>query len=390
MIGRSLRTGGAAPSRSLYVHTPFCERKCAYCDFASREGKPGEEETWIGRIEAELRLRGAEADGPMDSVFIGGGTPSALSEPALARLCRAVADNFRQAPGFEWSVEANPASLTAAKLAILREHGVGRVSMGVQSFVPRLLETMGRAHDDRDAAEALDLVAGSGLRWNADLIFALPGQSVGEFQGSLERLLAWEPSHVSFYGLSWEPGTPFRKALDEGRMAEATDDDWEAMYQGGVDRLAAAGIHRYEVSNFARPGEECRHNEAYWKTDSVWLAAGNAAHGYRPWTRWRNPRGLSAWSAWADRGFPAAETEPEVLSLDERWTEEWFLGLRTARGVDLDDLSVRYAFVPPEERIERRIASGQLVREGNVLRLHGPGWMLLDAIAAELSTTDRA
>jgi len=318
-------------------------------------------------------------------VFIGGGTPSALSEDALARLCQAVVDNFRQGPGFEWSVEANPASLDEAKLAILRDHGVNRISMGVQSFEPHLLSTMGRAHDAAQAAEALDLVAGSGLRWSADLIFALPGQTVGQFLSSLEHLLSWDPSHVSFYGLTWEPGTPFRKALDEGAMTEASEDDWEAMYQGGVDRLASAGIDRYEVSNFARPGQECRHNEAYWRTDSVWLAAGNAAHGYRPHTRWRNPRGLSAWSSWADRGFPESETEPEHLSLEERWTEEWFLGLRTARGVDVRSLVEGYPFKLQQARLDRRLQAGQLVEDTGRIRLSGNGWMLLDTIAAELS-----
>lgn len=318
-------------------------------------------------------------------MFFGGGTPSALSDGVLASLCAAIRDNFRLARGFEWSVEANPASLTPTKLGILRDHGVGRVSLGVQSFDPALLAVMGRAHDAQQAAEALDLVASSGLRWSADLIFALPGQSPELFFASLERLLEWDPSHVSFYGLSWEPGTPFRKALDEGRLREASEDDWETMYAGGVERLARVGIARYEVSNFARPGDECRHNEAYWKTDSVWLAAGNAAHGYRPWTRWRNPRGLSAWSAWADRGFPASETAPEILTLEERWTEEWFLGLRTSAGVDLARLSEVYPFRPPAERLERRLQAGHLVAEGTRLRLNGPGWMLLDAIAAELS-----
>jgi len=320
-------------------------------------------------------------------VFFGGGTPSALSEGALAALCAAVRDNFRLKPGFEWSVEANPASLTPSKLAILRDHGVGRISLGVQSFDPGLLSVMGRAHDARQAAEALDLVASSGLRWSADLIFALPGQAPDLFFASLERLLEWEPSHVSFYGLSWEPGTPFRKALEEGRLREASEDDWETMYEGGVARLARSGIARYEVSNFARPGDECRHNEAYWKTDSVWLAAGNAAHGYRPWTRWRNPRGLSAWSSWADRGFPQAETEPEILTLEERWTEEWFLGLRTARGVDTADLASRYPFRAPQARLERRLQAGHVVADGSRLHLAGAGWMLLDAIAAELSGT---
>jgi len=303
----------------------------------------------------------------------------------LERLCVAVHDNFRLAEGAEWSVEANPASLDETKLAILRDHGVGRVSIGVQSFEPALLSLMGRTHDAAQAGRTLDLLASSGLRWSADLIFALPRQTVGQFLSSLERLLEWSPSHVSFYGLTWEPGTPFRKALDEGRLAEASEDDWAAMYQGGVDRLAAEGIARYEVSNFARPGEECRHNQAYWKTDSVWLAAGNAAHGYRPHVRWRNPRGLSAWSSWADRGFPFAELETETLTLEERWTEEWFLGLRTAEGVSLRRLAKLYPFSVNPDRLRRRLEAGHVVEEDGWIRLAGDGWMLLDSIAAELS-----
>lgn len=340
---------------------------------------------------SELELRGREACGALDTVFFGGGTPSALRPETLERLCEAVLRNFRLAQGAEWSVEANPASLDAQKLAILRDHGVGRVSMGVQSFVPELLATMGRAHDALQAECALDLLAASGMRWSADLIFALPGQSVDQFLSSLERLLGWDPEHVSFYGLTWEPGTPFRRALDEGRLAEASEDDWAAMYQGGVDRLAAAGIHRYEVSNFARPGGECRHNQAYWKTDSVWLAAGNAAHGYRPWERWRNPRGLGAWSSWADRGFPWFEIERELLEPEERWTEEWFLGLRTASGVSRRSLASSLpAFSVHEERVRKRVDAGHVRDDGDRIRLDGDGWMLLDSIAAELSLVEPA
>lgn len=297
--------------------------------------------------------------------------------------------NFDLAQDAEWSVEANPASLDAEKLGILMSHGVGRISLGIQSFEPDLLEIMGRAHDDRQAARTLDLVAASGLRWSGDLIFALPGQSVGRFLSSLELLLEWSPRHVSFYGLTWEPGTPFRKALDEGRMAEASEDDWAAMYAGGVDRLADAGIHRYEVSNFAAPGDECRHNQSYWKTDSVWLAAGNAAHGYRPHVRWRNPRGLGAWSAWADRGFPAGDLEMEHLDPEERWTEEWFLGLRTRVGVSPGKLAEAFAFTVPQDRLRRRIEAGHVEEEDGRIRLKGDGWLLLDAIAAELSYTGK-
>ena len=372
-------------TRSLYVHVPFCERKCAYCDFASWADRGHEEPAWLVRIERELELRGSRADGPVSSVFFGGGTPSALSEAGLERLCRAVLDNFRLDDGAEWSMEANPVSLTPGKLDVARSLGVNRISLGVQSFEPTLLSRMGRAHDADQAVEALDLVASSGLRWSADLIFALPGQTLEQFLSSLEALLEWRPSHVSFYGLTVEKGTEFWKQKEGGILSEAHEDLYADMYLRGVRRLADAGIQRYEVSNFAAPGQECRHNRSYWNTDSEWFAAGNAAHGYAPHVRVRNPRGLSAWSDWADRAFPEIEREPEALTPEERWTEEWFLGLRQATGVDTKRLLREFGRSAPEIRLARRVAAGHVVRENDGVRLEGEGWLLLDAIAAELS-----
>jgi oxygen-independent coproporphyrinogen-3 oxidase len=372
-------------TRSLYVHVPFCERKCAYCDFASWADRGQEEPLWLDRIERELELRGSQATGPLSSVFLGGGTPSALSEEGLERLCRAVLDNFRLEASAEWSMEANPVSLTPGKLDVARSLGVNRVSLGVQSFEPALLSRMGRAHGADQAREALDLVAASGLRWSADLIFALPGQTLEQFLSSLETLLSWSPSHVSFYGLTLEPGTDFWKEHEAGKLSEAHEDLYADMYCRGVQRLADAGIRRYEVSNFAMPAEECRHNEAYWETRSTWLAAGNAAHGYTPHLRWRNPRGLSAWYDWADKGFPLEGLIAEDLDTEQRWTEEWFLGLRQARGVDLARLAREFPREPPRASIARRIAAGHVEVVDNRVRLVGDGWLLLDAIAVELS-----
>jgi hypothetical protein len=223
-------------------------------------------------------------------------------------------------------MEANPVSLTPAKLGLARSSGVNRISLGVQSFEPELLKRMGRAHDADQARTALDLVAGSGLRWSADQIFALPGQTLDQFLSSLETLLSWKPSHVSFYGLTLEPGTDFWKQHEAGKLQEADEDLYADMYLQGVEFLADAGICRYEVSNFAVPGQECRHNEAYWDTRSTWLAAGNAAHGYEPHLRWRNPRGLGAWSEWVDAGCPVQGVAAEELDLEERWTEGMVFG----------------------------------------------------------------
>jgi oxygen-independent coproporphyrinogen-3 oxidase len=334
----------------------------------------------------DLGFRGREASGPLSSLFLGGGTPSALAPGGLDRLCRGIRDNFRLAPGAEWSMEANPVSLTPEKLAIARDHGVGRISLGVQSFEPHLLRRMGRAHDRRGAEQALDLVAGSGLRWSADLIFALPGQTPAMFLDSLRTLLSWKPDHVSFYGLTVEPGTDFWKQARDGKLQEVPEDDYVRMYEEGVSLLEAEGIRRYEVSNFARPGQECRHNEAYWEAGAEWLAAGNSAHGFRGGVRVRNPRGLDAWSDWIDRGCPEEERAPERLAEEERWTEAWFLGLRTARGVDLERLGELFPDRQiPSQSLSRRLESGHVVREGSVVKLQGDGWLLLDAIAVELS-----
>lgn len=371
---------------SLYVHVPFCETKCAYCDFASWADRGDEEASWLDRIERELRLRGEQAAEPLFSVFFGGGTPSALSDAGLERLCRAVKDGFRFSPGMEWSMEANPVSLTPTKLGIARDLGVNRFSLGVQSFEPELLRRMGRAHDADQAREALDLVAGSGLRWSADQIFALPGQTLEQFLSSLRTLLTWNPRHVSFYGLTLEPGTEFWKQHQAGTLDEAHEDLYADMYLRGVRVLEDAGICRYEVSNFATPGDECRHNVAYWDTRSSWIAAGNAAHGYTPHLRWRNPRGLAAWSNWADEGFSIEGLIAEDLDREQRWTEEWFLGLRQATGVDMARLATEYPEkTVPREALARRIASGHAVVEGNKIRLVGDGWLLLDGIAVELS-----
>jgi oxygen-independent coproporphyrinogen-3 oxidase len=379
-------TAQADSTTSLYVHVPFCETKCAYCDFASWAGRGGEEDAWLERIERELRLRGEQAAEPLFSVFFGGGTPSALSDAGLERLCRSVRDNFRFEPDAEWSMEANPVSLTPTKLDIARQHGVNRVSIGVQSFEPQLLRRMGRAHDADQARGALDLVAASGLRWSADQIFALPGQTLEQFLSSLRTLLSWKPSHVSFYGLTLEPGTEFWKQHEAGTLAEADEDLYADMYAQGVQILSDAGICRYEVSNFARPGDECRHNEAYWDTRSTWYAAGNAAHGYTPHLRWRNPRGLGAWSSWADEGFPLKGLIAEELDVEQRWTEEWFLGLRQAQGVDLARLATEFPDKrAPREAIAKRIASRHAEASGDRIRLVGDGWLLLDSIAVELS-----
>jgi len=369
----------------LYVHVPFCGSKCHYCDFASWVDKGGQEALWISTLEQELSLRRRQlGNRPLDTIFIGGGTPSVLAPSTLERLCRAIAA-FPRTPACEWSCEGNPGSLDREKLAILKAHGVDRISLGVQSLDETLLKRMGRAHDATQALEACELAESSGLRWNADLIFAVPGQTLDSFLESLASLVRHGARHISFYGLTIEAGTEFSKAVQAGKLAEVDEDEYARMYLEGAQYLEAEGILRYEVSNFACPGEECRHNQGYWRRDGAWLAAGNAAHGYLPWKRWSAPRGLEAWLQWGSAGFPVTGTSVEVLAPPERYTESWFLGLRTREGVDLSLLREEFGPRLDEARLKRWLDSGTLVRNGDTVRLQGEGWLLLDTVAADCS-----
>ena len=369
----------------LYVHVPFCEAKCRYCDFASWVDTGHQEERWIAAMERELALRAQAFQGhPLDTIFIGGGTPTALSPRTLERLGRAIAALPRKS-SCEWSSEANPGSLTEEKLGILKDCGVNRISMGVQSLDDALLKRMGRAHDARQALDACQLLERSGLRWNADLIFAVPGQTLDGFLDSLRLVSGLGARHVSFYGLTIEPGTEFARAVREGFLTEVDEDEYARMYLEGVEYLEAQGIRRYEVSNFACPGEECRHNEGYWRRDSAWLVAGNAAHGYLPGLRWNNPRSLNPWLEWVESGCPESGLATEFMTDEERYTESWFLGLRTRKGVDLAALRREFGRRVKEHRMERWLASGSLVRCEDTVQLQGEGWLLLDAIVADCS-----
>jgi coproporphyrinogen III oxidase-like Fe-S oxidoreductase len=345
----------------LYVHVPFCEAKCAYCDFASWADAGSLEGRWIAAMEAELGRRRQELDGrPLDTVFVGGGTPSALSAPVLGRLCDALA-RLPLAEDAEWSCEANPGSLSEEKLSLLLEHGVNRLSLGVQSFDDSVLKRMGRVHDAEGAREACRLL------------------------GGLRELVGLGARHVSFYGLTIEPGTGFGKALREGRLREVDEDEYVRMYLEGSQYLEAEGLRRYEVSNFACPGEECRHNQGYWRRDGAWLAAGNAAHGYVPGRRWSSPRELRPWLEWVEAGCPGSGLRTEELGLEERYTEAWFLGLRTARGVDLAALRHEFGQRADLARMRRWVESGFLRREAEQVCLSDDGWLMLDAIAADCS-----
>lgn len=366
----------------IYVHIPFCQSKCIYCDFysvAARKHRAG----YVDAMLREFALRRAELGGQsVNTIYIGGGTPSVLPVEELARLLRALIADSRPE---EVTVEVNPDDVTPAYAAALRRAGADRVSMGVQSFDDAMLRLLRRRHSAENAKRAYHCLRDAGFaRLSLDLIFALPGQTLSGLRADLEQLLTLRPEHISCYGLMWEEGTLLHRMLQEGTLHEADDELYIAMYSLVCDALAAAGYEHYEVSNFALPGHRALHNSNYWN-GTPYLGLGAGAHSYDGITRRRNPADLERYMAAISAGATAFEAESE--SDDERYDGYVMTRLRTADGIDLEHLAACFGTARRAE-FERKaaafIAAGTMTCHGVRRRITEQGWLTSDAIITDL------
>ena len=278
----------------IYLHVPYCLRKCRYCDFNSYplEGQgSGRLDRFLGSVKRESELRAGDpeiASAQARTLYMGGGTPTILSGRQLADLIGAVRGAFDLKPGAEVTIEANPGTIDREKLIELREAGVNRISLGVQSLSDRLLKFLGRIHTARESLRAIELVREAGFHnLNLDLIFAIPGQTVEDWRTTLELALQADPQHLSLYSLSIEPGTQFYEMCQQGEL-EPTEEELElAMFQQAIEMLCAAGYQHYEISNFAQNGYRCQHSQRYWR-NGEYLGLGPGAHSFWGGVRWRN------------------------------------------------------------------------------------------------------
>lgn len=376
---------------SLYVHIPYCEAKCPYCDFNSYAATRWPEDAYADALLAELGRRTAEppfAGGTVATIFFGGGTPSLFRPRTIERLLNGVAARCPVAADAEITLEANPGTVERARLADFRRAGVRRLSFGIQSFQPDLLATLGRIHGPDEARAAIDAARAAGFdALNLDLIFAVPGGTRMQWEADVAELVRFAPEHVSAYNLTYEPGTPFHTLRARGALAPLDDEDELWMYQHVRGALAAAGYAQYEISNFARPGHEARHNQSYWR-GIAYLGLGAGAHSYahRPaWgRRWSNERIPERYIAAVDRGDPTAGAE--TLTFDTAAAEFVFLGLREMRGIDPKDFAARFGRsldeVHPEIAMLR--AEGLLADRHGRLALSERGLLLADSIFAQL------
>lgn len=380
--------------RSLYIHTPFCAHKCHYCDFYSLVDQRDRQDAFVTRLERELAaLAPLARDTPLSTIFVGGGTPSLLRVDLWKRLLATLARHFDlrdiHNDAGEFTVECNPESVTPELVALLRQGGVNRVSMGAQSFNPVHLKALERWHDPDNVEKALGLARDAGIRRQSiDLIFAIPGQTLRDWEHDIARALALNTEHLSCYNLTYEPNTAMTARKNRGEFAP-TDEDLEVeMLETALRRLRGAGLDRYEVSNFARPGAECRHNLAYWRQDQ-WLAAGPSASAHVGGHRWKNSPRLDDYLAFDDQGFASAvDHEPPDA---RRAFNEWLMtGLRLREGLDRSAVLRRAGSISPErerslrDAMAARVAQGHaMVRDGRYT-LTDAGMLLADALAEDM------
>ncbi|MBK8469175.1 MAG: radical SAM family heme chaperone HemW [Candidatus Phosphoribacter sp.] len=331
----------------VYLHVPFCRVRCGYCDFNTYalpelgEGSAGQVGGFVDELLRELDLaagvlsQGPHHPPPVHTVFIGGGTPTLLPAADLVRLVAGIRRRWGLAEGAEVTTEANPDTVTAAGMTALAEGGVTRVSLGMQSAVPHVLDTLERTHDPAAVARAVAAARGAGLQVSLDLIYGTPGESLEDWRRSLDTALALEVDHVSAYALVVEAGTRLAAQVRRGQVAAPDDDDEAAKYELADAILTAAGLQWYEVSNWARtPHDRCRHNVGYWQ-GADWWGAGPGAHSHVGGVRWWNVKHPTAYAARLAAGHSPAAAR-EVLTDDQRRDERVLLGVRLVDGLPLD------------------------------------------------------
>jgi oxygen-independent coproporphyrinogen-3 oxidase len=369
--------------RAAYVHIPFCAHHCGYCDFAIATRQDHLIELYLDALAAEMST--LDRPTPVRTLFFGGGTPSHLSTAQLERLLLAVQKWLPLEGGGEFSVEANPDSLTADKVAVLAEHGVTRISLGAQSFHPHLLHILEREHGPDEVPRAVERVRKHIDQVSLDLIFGVPEQSMEEWRGDLARALALQPDHVSTYSLTYEKGTPLWKQRQRGLVRPLDEEAELALYAAAIDTLETAGFEHYEISNFAHPGRRCRHNETYWANEA-YFGFGMGAARYVLGRRELNTRDLRAYLRLTLSGEQAT-FQSEELEPAERARETMAVQLRRTDGIDRTAFTIQTGFELNEvagTQISPLVQQGLLQSDGKRVRLTRQGKYVADAVIERL------
>lgn len=374
-------------ARALYIHWPFCLAKCPYCDFNSHVRDSVDHAAWQAALLAEMRHERAQVtDEPLESIFFGGGTPSLMPPALVEALLREAEALWGFAEGIEITLEGNPSSVEAANYAALARCGINRVSLGLQSLDDAALQFLGRLHTADEGLRALDVAQRHFARVSFDLIYALPGQTPQQWEAQLARALAFGTSHLSLYQLTIEPGTRFATMVRQHDFTPLDDDAAADLYELTARMTEAAGMPAYEISNYARPGEESRHNLTYWRYQD-YCGIGPGAHGRRggmATVRHKKPENWLA--AVADLG--TGLSEERMLTASEQASEALLMGLRLREGIDLAALASRFGLAGTAlidaDKAAFYARQGLVWQENSRIGVTAPGLPLLDGLLGEL------
>lgn len=366
------------PPRHVYVHVPFCARRCVYCDFAIAVRKQVPVDEYVKAVGEELSLRFPDREPwPVETLYFGGGTPSKLGTNGVARLLETLGTRFSIAQGAEVTLEANPEDVSIDAVRSWRAAGINRLSLGAQSFDDAVLRWMHRTHDANTTRTAVEYARNGGIDdISLDLIFALPNEIERRWEDDVDAALALEPTHLSLYGLTTEPATPLGRWRDRGLVTEAPDACYEREFLYADQAMADAGFEHYEVSNFARPGHRARHNSSYWQ-GSAYAGLGPGAHEFDGTVRRWNVEPYADWQRRVVAGTDPMEGD-ETLDEESRAAESVYLGLRTSDGLRLTGAEL--------VRTRAWIDAGWgTITDGDLLELTPMGWLRLDSLAADLT-----
>lgn len=370
----------------LYIHIPFCQRKCNYCDFPSYSGMEEHWKAYSEAVVAELILKADEfRDSTINTIFIGGGTPSLIPYEHIVRILNTVHSNYKVLKECESTIESNPGTLSSEKLIAYRDSGINRLSMGLQACQNRLLNKLGRIHTLDDFETALGLAKKSGFaNINADIIFGIPDQTFEDWQETVAHVLEFGLTHISCYSLMIEDETVFGRMKNEGHLQEMDDELDRRMYHYAVDRFSQAGFDQYEISNFAKPQYQCQHNMNCWEREE-YIGIGSGAHSFYQNRRYANTANVLQYINGV-REKNLVLSEDSQLSSEEGLSEKIFLGLRLNQGIDMAQVSEEFG-IDVENKYQKNInflLSRRLVeRDGSVLRLTRIGMDMANTVFVE-------
>lgn len=372
------------PARAAYIHVPFCAHRCGYCDFTLISGRDDLTSDYLRSLEIEMDRVLANDKPKLDTLFFGGGTPTHPAPDQLQELLQLVTTRFVLSAQVEFTVEANPLDLNNDKITILSEAGVNRISLGVQSFSPRALKLLERDHQPEDIVDVMRRLPASIPNVSFDLIFGTPTLSTDDWRETLQRAIDLGPTHISTYGLTFEKGTAFWNRREKGDLVPVDEEVEREQYAIAIESLSSAGFQQYEISNFARPGFESRHNNVYWSGDNYW-GFGPGAASYLNGIRQTNIRSVLGWLNRIERG-ESPMTDAEQLDDEHRARELIYLGLRRNSGISRAEFRNKTGRELDElcgEQIRRQIQLQAIEDDGANIRLTQQGRFIADRVVME-------